>query len=1520
LNSRTERGKITKKTADKEQKSKKNAKIPIFCRIFALVKILKRFISILVWAVIALNLLSAAVLHLPGVQQFIGGKVSGLLEEELGTKVTIGQVDIGLLNRIIIDDLLIYDQQQKEMLRVSRLSVKIDYMPLAEGKIHMSSAQLFGAHAQLYRKDSLTATNFQFVIDSLASQDTTSQTPLDLRINTFIIRNSSVSYDQHDITPTDGLFNLAHLKVNDISGHINLKALTDDSLNINIKRLGFKEQSGLTVSRLGLRLAAGREKAMLENFLLQMPSSTLRIDTLTANYKLDEKGLVPGSLAFFGNINNTSITPSDLRCFESSLKNFQRPVFLTTQVNGTDQQIHVSELLVSTSEKDIDISVNGWIEHWEKQPAWHLQVNEFALSEASIDFFNKILKLPPDLNRIGYLQVNGNFDRNRQGETMLKALLQSGAGNIDVEMAMDAARQFNGTIGTQDLNLKQIMANDQLGQVTTLLKLEGQWPQNQKPTVKVDGTIERFDYNDYPFSHITVNGSYAQEAISGVFTINDPNLSAQLEGEVAEDVFDEEAKKAKRIKLQGSIAHLSPAATRLTEKFGTAEFSGDIDADIMANNLNDAQGSVRISNFTITETEEHKPYRLDNLILSSGYEEGIHFVSLKSDFADAELKGHFDYNTLTQSFVNLLGSRLPTLPGLPPIDKRNDNNFSLRLLMSKTDWLKRFFDVDMTLGQPLSLIASINDYNNQMTIDGDLPSFAYNGSWYSNGFIHVTSPSDTLKCDLGVQKIMDDGEHMTIGVQANAANNIIRSSLNWDNNGTEQHMGGQLNNVAMLYKNLMNKPEAHVRIQPSHVILNDSQWDVEPSDVLYSDGYLLVDHFAIHHGQQHIIIDGIASQNASDTLNVDLNEMEVDYILDLVDFHSVEFSGKATGQAKVSSIFKEFAAQADLRVDDFKFEDGRMGVLDAQASWNKEKEQIDIHAIANDGPDVKTLIDGFVSPVHNTIDLAIHADSTYIDFMHSFTKSFLSGVTGHAEGDVRVAGTLDNINLTGKLVVDGVASVIPLNTTYRLERDTVVMIPDDIRLNNIPIYDREGNQAFLSGGIHHQHLTNLSFDLAVRTDKLLAYDFKEFGENTFYGTVYAAGEVTIHGQDNDVVIDCNVTPLQNSVFVYNASSPDAISSQEFIEWIDPASDASTASTTSRTSTSSNSPSRAMDTDIYINFLINATPDAALRLLMDANTYDYITLYGDGTIRATFHNKGAFNMFGTYTVDHGTYGITIQNIIKKNFTFNQGGTIVFGGDPYQAALNLQAVYTVNGVSLSDLNIGNSFTNNSIRVNCLMNISGQPAAPQVDFDLEMPTVNADEQQMVRSIINGQQEMNQQVVYLLAIGRFYNQGVNNNENQQSDQTSLAMQSFLSGTLSTQINTLLSQVIKNDNWNFGANISTGNEGWHNAEYEGIINGRMLNNRLLFNGQFGYRDNATKANPSFIGDFDLQYLLYPNGNLALKVYNQTNDRYFTKSSLNTQGIGLIMKKDFNGLRDLFTTKKKKNKLSASDIQENKTK
>ena len=1448
--------------------------------------------------------------HIPIAQHHIGSFVANMVSQKLGTHITIGRVDPGFLNRIIIEDLSIWDQQKKEMVRVARLSAKIDLTPLiTDGKISISSAQLFGAYLTLYRQNAQTAPNFQFALDSLASKDTTSHTPLDLRINTLIIRHTNFSYNQLDAPKTEGIFNPAHLNVSNLNANINLKVLTDDSLNVSVKRFGCSEQSGLTLSRLAFHLEAGRQQAFLSQLCLEMPSSQIQIDTLRASYMLDDKGIKPGSISFNGNIRNTSITPSDLRCFDPLLKNFQRSISLTTTFSGSDSGLSLKEFVVNTEEKDIDIRANGWIQGYNKQPSWHLQLDNLTFADTSLDFLTKVIpQIPSEITRLGSIQMNGLCNRSSQGAGELKTNIRSGVGDIDVQIDMNANQQFSGHINTDGINLRQLLNDTKFGTVATNIAVSGQLKKQQKPDIAIDGIVKQFDYNGYSYSQISLNGNYANNTITGAIGIDDPHVDAQLQGELTDGIFTKNTKKPASIKLQGSINHLAPAAIHLTDQWGEAVMSGDIDANFTASNINDALGDLHISHFNFSATEDAPVYHLDELILTSGYDEGIHFVTLKSDFAEAELRGQFDSSTLTQSITSAIGSKLPTLPGLPKYNRQADNNFSLRLNLFKTDWLKRFLGVNLSLQQPLSLQARVNDNTRELYLDGEFPRFTYNGDSYSNGNIRIISPADTMKCDASITKLMENGHNLDMRVLANASNNNLTTSLRWDNHFPEKKMSGELNTIMQLYQNLGDVSEAHVRVLPSHVILNNSTWNVEPSDIIYHENYLLVDHFSVHHNQEHIIIDGIASKHENDSLTVDLNEVEVGYILDLVNFHSVEFSGKVTGRAHGSSLFGKFAANADIRVDDFKFEEGHMGVLHAQADWNQELEQIDIHAIADDGPDAKTYVNGHVSPVHENIDLAIEAKGTPIAFMHNFTRSFLTSIDGHAQGHARVAGPLDNINLTGEVIVtEGEATVTPLNTTYTLRNDTVVMIPDDIQLRHMALYDRDGHEAFLSGGIHHEHLTSLSFDLFVETENLLGYDFNDFGDNSFYGTVYAAGNVDIHGHENDVIINCNVTPQPGSVFVYNAASPDAISKQEFIEW-DSDHEIMTSTVTANQAKVA-STTRISDTDIYINFIINATPDAAVRLLMDEKSKDYITLYGDGAIRASFHNKGAFNMFGTYTVDHGTYGITIQNIIKKNFTFNRGGTIVFGGDPYDAALNLQAVYTVNGVSLSDLNIGNSFTNNTIRVNCLMNIGGQPNAPQVDFDLEMPTVNAEEQQMVRSVINGQQEMNQQVVYLLGIGRFYNQGANNSTSgERPDQTSLAMQSFLSGTLSTQINTLLSQFIKNDNWNFGANISTGNEGWHNAEYEGIINGRMLNNRLLFNGQFGYRDNATQANPSFIGDFDVQYLLYPNGNLALKVYNQTNDRYFTKSSLNTQGIGLIMKKDFNGIRDLFSSKKRKRK------------
>ena len=1453
-------------------------------------KWIKYIFNVCFWTVVSLYLLIAVMVHIPYVQQSLASGVASVISSKLNTRVEIGRVDLGFLNRLVIDNTTIYDQGGKPMVRAARLAVRIDLLQLVEGRIRISSAQVFSTHFTLYRANAASAPNFQFALDALASKDSTkAKTPLDLSVNSFIMRHCSVKYDQLDRPHTPGRFNPAHLHITNIGTYIRLNALTDDSLNVALNTLSATEQSGVKVDAMSLSLVAGGSECRLRDLSLRLPHSHIAIADITARYRRLADGKVDmGSLRYSALVKSASITPSDLSPVVPQLADYRNPLQLRLSASGTAKRVNVNRLQITSPSGELSASADGWYEASKPHASWSVNIHDLHSS----------LKI---LQPLSYVRLRGSASCTTSGVITTAAVVNTDAGSADVNMTLSANRHFSGTLAASDIALGTLLNDSRLGDVSASLSLSGSLPKGKRPTVTAEGEVSKFAYNGYTYSNININGSYADNTVKGSLIIDDPNISLVAQGEYAD------LGKGKQLVVEAQLDHFRPSVTRLTDKWGDAVFSSSITADLQASGVNDSKGVVTIGHFRMQSSSD--TCSINNLQVRGGFDSHEHYLVMESDFGYAMLTGHFNYSSLVSSVTSQIGRHIPVIAPKNK-DYEGDNNFTLIAHLNSTKWMRPLLGVPLDIRRPLLLRTNVSDASKSMVVECEAPLFIYDGATFSHANVNLHSHADSLICSAEVKKHQDNGDILDLSTHCNAADNLVDMSLGWLNEGKSR---GCLNATSSFGKNSQGVTYAHVVVKPSDLTIGDKTWLVKSSDIHYTPKHIDIREFTIAHDRQHIIVNGTASASKSDSLHIDLNGIDVRYVLDLVNFHAVDFDGSASGKALIVAPFGDMSAHADLTVRDFLFERGRMGVLSANVNWNKQESQIDIDAIANDGDDARTIIKGYVSPKRDYIDLGIQADSTHIDFMHSFTESFISEIDGRAVGKVRLAGPLSTINLTGQLVVNGSAMISPLNCRYTLDNDTVTFVPDEIELKNAVIRDAYGNAGYVNGFIHHKHLTRLSYDLEVAADNLLAYDFRDFGNDTFYGTVFADGTVGIHGRSGYLRMDIDVTPRHGSTFVYNASTNDQISNQEFIKWNDVTSLIPNFSPSLNNSSSSLIPNSSSlipnsSSDMFINFNINCTPEATIRLLMDSRTNDYITMQGNGMLRATYYNKGAFNLFGTYTLAHGTYGITIQNIIKKNFTFREGGTFVFGGNPYDATLNLQAIHTVNGVSLADLNVGNSFTNNTIKVNCLMNIGGIARNPQVSFDLDMPTVSSDEKQMIRSVLNSEDELNQQVVYLLGIGRFYPTGTNNSASREQSETSLAMQSLLSGTISSQISSVLNTVIKNDNWNFGANISTGDEGWNNAEYEGTVNGRLLNNRLLINGQFGYRDNVNTANTNFIGDFDIRYLLMPNGNLALKVYNQTNDRYFTKSSLNTQGVGIIMKKDFRSIIDLFGKKKKKDK------------
>lgn len=1451
----------------------------------------KRIINITIWTLIGLYTAIIILLHIPSIQTYIGGCVADALCDKFGTKVKVGRVDLGFINRLILDDSYMQDKNGEQMLRVSRISVKINLLALANGQIEITSAQFFGLHANLYKATPEAKPNFQFVIDALASKDSTKQkTPLDLQINSLIIRNGEISYRVLSRPSRPGKFSADDINARNISAHIIINRITDDSLNVKVKRIAFDERCGFKLKSLSLSAIACRTKTKIENFKLEFPATLIQIPSLQASYRMKNGQIEMPTLQFDGSIKAPYISPSDLAVFVPTLTRLNMRPALDIQFNGTGSSLTVNKISINTTDGSLQLVANGGVKNYPANPSWYTNIDQLKAGQQAISNIYAVAtgkNVPNIIERLGNVQITGYVGGDKKNIAS-EGKLNTSPGNLT--LAFDKrGDKITAHMETVRFDIGSLVNDNKLGHISANLNVHG----SSKDNFAAQGRVYDFDYNGYKYRSLNLNATYRNKRLEGKANIDDPNVQLTAIG-----TFVNNGAKP-NLQLKANIAHFEPNTLRLTDKWQQTAFAANIACDIKGSDINNADGSIELHDFAMRGPETE--YNINNVSVKTGYNNGNHFLDVDSDFGTIDINGHFSYNTIVRSVLNMVAAKLPTIPGLTHKPQREFNDFTLNASLNSTEWMNRLLGIPLEIHRPLNISGEIDDKNEKINLWCDVPSFTFNGNRFSDAFVNVESPSDTLKADIRIKKLADRGKYMALHLNAGASDNHLNTSLSFSNN--ERHpLKGIINSSTVFAKDEEGVSTAYIDVLPSRATIGDTTWHVAPSSIIYSKNKLQVNSFSVSHDNQMLAINGTATKSENDSLLVTLNDIDVSYVLNLVNFHSVDFFGMASGEARIAGAFSEKPLlSADVIVKDFKFETGRMGTLYANVGYNHEEGNIEINAVAKDEDNRWTDINGYVSPKHNYIDLAIDAHRTRAEFMESFCGSFMDNVNADINGNVNVVGPLNNINLVGKAVVDGSVRLSALNTTYWMRGDSVTFVPDEIKFKGDTLYDRNGNIGIMTGSIYHKHLTNLSYALKVKAKNLLAYDTHSFGDNTFYGTAYVTGDCDIKGKSGEVVIDIDAVPEKNSILVYNAADQSSIGSTDFITWKD-----NNVEETDSTDTEHNN-KVDISTNIRLNFLINCNPNATLKLIMDEKTGDYITLNGDGVLRASYFNKGSFDIYGNYIVDHGVYKLTIQNIIKKDFTFQKGGSISFGGDPYNAALNLKALYVLNSVSLADLNIGRSFSNNNVRVNCLMNITGNPNSPKVDFDLDMPNMSNDIKQMVYSLLNAEEEKNQQVLYLLAVGRFMAQNNNNNatgETPQYSQTSLAMQSFLSGTISQQLNSVLSNVINSSNWNFGANISTGTEGFNNAEYEGMLSGSLLNNRLLFNGQFGYRDNAN-ATTSFIGDFDIKYLLFPNGNLAINVYNKTNDRYFTRNSLNTQGLGVIMKKDFTRISDLFFWRKK---------------
>lgn len=1433
------------------------------------------------------------------------------LSDLLNTRVTIGRINIGLLNRIIIDDVLLDDQDEQEMLKVTRLSAKFDIMPFFKGKISISSVQLFGFNINLQKKTPDSPPNFKFVLDAFASNDTVKKNnSLDLRINSILIRRGRMAYHVLSEEETPGKFNAKHIHLQNIIANISLKALSKDSINLGIKRLSLDEKvSGFSLKKMSLKLVANSRQTSIDNFAIELPETSLKLDTIHLIYdSLKAFDRFTEQVRFSFRTLPSQITLKDISPFLLALSHFKEPISLDMEVKGTVNQLTCSHLEITADNRQFRLKGDVALQDLSHpQDAYVFgTLSELTATTRGVGFLVRNLShdyngVPPVLERLGNVSFRGEVSGYFTDIVTYGQLhTDLGGVNMDLKLSSDKSKglfAYSGAVKTTDYKLGKLLANEQLGEITFNLDVHGRHVTDRLPVVELKGLIASVDYSRYRYENITLDGEYKQGGFNGKVALDDPNGSIYLNGDV------NVSSRIPTFNFQAIINKLRPHDLNLTSKYPDTEFSLKLRANFTGGSVDEMIGEINVDSLEFMSPE--KQYFMNNMNIRASKQNNENQLRLTSEFLTASVEGKFQYHTLPASILNIMRKYVPSLilPPKKPIETHN--NFQFDIHIYNTDILSTIFDIPLTVYTHSTLKGYFNDPLQRLRVEGYFPRLQYKNNFIESGMILCENPSDHIRARVRLTNLKKKGA-VNLSLDAQAKDDNISTTLNWGNSAAVTY-SGQLAAVAKFLRTEGEKPllKAMVEVKPTDIILNDTLWQIHPSQVVVDSGKVDVNNFYFSHQDRYVRINGRLSDNPQDSVKVDLKDINMGYVFDIASISDdVNFEGDATGTAYASGVFKKPVMNTRLFIKNFSLNQGRLGDLNIYGEWDNENRGIRLDASIKDISTTPSRVTGIIHPLkpESGLDLNIEANELNLKFLEHYMKSIANDIKGRATGKVHFYGKFKGLNLDGAVMTDASMNFDILNTHFAI-KDTILLAPSGLTFNNIHISDMEGHSGRMNGYLHFQHFKNLNYRFEIQANNMLVMNTKESTDMPFYGTVYGTGNALLTGNAiQGLDVNVAMTTNRNSIFTYINGSVASATSNQFIKFVD--------KTPRRTIQDSiqiisyyeqlqqkrQEAEEEQKTDIRLNILVDATPDATMKIIMDPVAGDYISGKGTGNIRTEFYNKGDVKMFGSYQINQGVYKFSLQEVIRKDFVIKNGSTITFNGAPLDANLDIQASYTVNSASLNDLipeESSSIIQQPNVKVNCIMNLSGILVRPTIKLGIELPNERDEVQTLVRNYISTEEQMNMQILYLLGIGKFYTEDARNNQNSN------VMSSVLSSTLSGQLNNALSQVFETNNWNIGTNLSTGDKGWTDMEVEGILSGQLLNNRLLINGNFGYRDNPM-ANTNFVGDFEAEWLINRSGDIRLKAYNETNDRYYTKTNLTTQGVGIMYKKDFNKWSDLF--------------------
>ena len=673
----------------------------------------------------------------------------------------------------------------------------------------------------------------------------------------------------------------------------------------------------------------------------------------------------------------------------------------------------------------------------------------------------------------------------------------------------------------------------------------------------------------------------------------------------------------------------------------------------------------------------------------------------------------------------------------------------------------------------------------------------------------------------------------------------------------------------------------------------------------------------------------VQSQNPADghsPLGVRFEQFELGLVSRAIGQPDSTLGGQLNGEALARNLgTKRQAFTANLTVKDLLFNKVVLGDLALQAS-NPAADRYDLTArLTGGGGNDATVRGTYRAGAAAPLDFVAEVARLNVRAAEPFSAGQISRSTGYLSGRLTVVGAVSAPQVRGQLVTSPDASfVVPqLGSPFRLVSQPIVFDSKGIAFNNFTVLDSAGHRAVANGYLLTKNLVDYAFDLRATTDKFLAVKNTRKNNSLYYGRLVVDSDTRLTGPLSLVKIDTRATVAQGSnLTVENpAADPSVVAREGIVQFVDKSLKLNPRLRRKVEVDSSAAPGGfAYDLTAQIT-LTDRTP---FTFVVDPVSGDNLRVRAAGTLTFTQDASSNRTLTGRLDVTRGKYRLSLYGLATREFIISRGSSIVWSGDPYNADLNLTAIYKVKAAPADLLAAQGSndptattVSRNALPFNVLLKVTDQLSRPTIGFDITLPDEQKGalggevEAQLARLRQPAQtSEQSKQVFSLLVLGRFIQQ----NPFQSAAGENLAVSQLrgsVSQVLTDQLQSLTGKYLAGLGLDLGvtnqADYATGSTQGR-TDLNVAVRRQLFNNRLtvrlgtdvpLSGGTGNQGTQGTSAASNFAGDISLEYTLLADGRLRLRAFRQNAYEDIDGPIVRT-GASLVFQRDYNDFQDLF--------------------